>query len=986
MNLKTPQSKLLNQFKIDINNMKNPVQINSGSFGIVYLVQDKTTDEYYEAKVLNYHKDSLKYRQSIVHEIEILIHVQHPSIVKFRGYSEKDFEGKNNITIIMDYPSNGSLANAIKNPQNLVSMNKYDNTARQIILVGIARGMMHLHRYHIVNPCLKPDNILLDEFLKPYITNFGLSKFFERNHSQDQPTQTKSLIYNAPEVLSKNHYNSRSDVYSFGILMYEVITESKPFPLFQEKNAMTINQFKENVVRNNYRPEFKSPIKKSFQNLIERCWSNDYKKRPTFEEIFNKLAFNIENSIYDIFTGNGNTEEEEKEENKYYLDNVDIEKLQAYIDEIDVDTNIFDKTFIEELQNKLKIVEKNNLQLKKQLEEQEKLIIHKKSNAQSKKEVPIKEKSESNMGQITIENFNNLTLKSQQSLIGKIIKSLSNDNKDIKDVFTNLNNLLIYIEKLDKSLDSIVCFQIMTHDPNDNSLNLIANPQNLKRIYLLSTATDILHSDKPLDSASIRAILNPFTEVFIEIKYPSDTFKEIYDDVSNLKTYTKAKIKIAFYINKIHENDEFYKIKKNFNLLRIGSDIKIIPRNAFIGYSSLTKVIIPSTVTAIEDNAFKECKSLVEITIPNSVKTIGNRCFHECLSLQKLIFPSSVISIGASAFRDCYSLDTVELSSSLNSIEDSLFSKCSSLSEIAIPSSVTKIGDNAFTECSSLSQIIIPSSVKFIGKNAFDSCSSLSQIAIPSSVVQIGWNAFFGCSSLSQISIPSSVEEIKYNIFDGCFKLKKIVIDPYKTVISPHTFESLQSLNHLIFADSVTSIKYNYFLFQRFTRITIPSSVKTIDKNAFSNCKYLRYVDMSSSIITIGDSAFFDCASLLEIEIPSSVKSIGASAFLGCSSLTQITIPSSVTLIGKNAFYGCTSLLQIQILSSYTSIGDSAFQGCSSLKQITINSPVNSIGSGAFSGCSSLLQIQIPYAISSIANSQKYQFLGIDKKVQIITI
>ena len=88
----------------------------------------------------------------------------------------------------------------------------------------------------------------------------------------------------------------------------------------------------------------------------------------------------------------------------------------------------------------------------------------------------------------------------------------------------------------------------------------------------------------------------------------------------------------------------------------------------------------------------------------------------------------------------------------------------------------------------------------------------------------------------------------------------------------------------------------------------------------------------------ICDMAFshYFCDSLQQITIPASVTSIGKSAFSGLSSLQQITIPDSVTTIGDNAFRDCGSLRQITIPDSVTTIGDFAFSGCSSLQQIII--------------------------------------------------
>ncbi|MBO5180602.1 MAG: leucine-rich repeat domain-containing protein, partial [Paraprevotella sp.] len=132
---------------------------------------------------------------------------------------------------------------------------------------------------------------------------------------------------------------------------------------------------------------------------------------------------------------------------------------------------------------------------------------------------------------------------------------------------------------------------------------------------------------------------------------------------------------------------------------------------------------------------------------------------------------------------------------------------------------------------------------------------------------------------------------------------------------------------------------------------TIPSSVTSIESNAFQDCSGLTTINIPSSVTSIGSETFSGCSGLTSISIPSSVTSIGSKAFSGCSGLTSISIPSSVTSIGSETFSGCSGLTSISIPSSVTSIGYSAFEGCSGLTSISIPSSVTSIGYSAFEGC-----------------------------------
>ena len=108
-------------------------------------------------------------------EVKIMMNCQHPTIVKFIGYSILDFNEENNLTIIMELAKNGSLENIIKNIQRANGPKNYNNTTRQIILIGISRGLKFLHDRNIIHRDVKAGNILIDENLYPKITDFGLS-------------------------------------------------------------------------------------------------------------------------------------------------------------------------------------------------------------------------------------------------------------------------------------------------------------------------------------------------------------------------------------------------------------------------------------------------------------------------------------------------------------------------------------------------------------------------------------------------------------------------------------------------------------------------------------------------------------------------------------------------------------------------------------------------------------------------------------------
>lgn len=307
-----------------------------GAFGAVYKIKELETGKLYAAKIIkNPQKEEFLNR-----EIGILMLANHPTIIKFIGFSLRDFFNRDNVVLIMELAEKGSLSEVLKQIQAENIPKDYTDTIRQIILIGVARGMKYLHDRNIIHRDLKPENVLLDSEYHPLITDFGMSKFFQSGDSNCQSISAGTPIYMAPEVISDTKYGRKADVYSFGILMYEVITDSKPYPDLAS-GILNLYKFQISVVTENYRPKFEKPIKEEFKNLIEQCWSANPDDRPTFSELFSMLS-------------------NKEQDNKYFLDNVDSGKVEEYVKSITkIDDRIEELNFsIENLQNQnLKLIE-----------------------------------------------------------------------------------------------------------------------------------------------------------------------------------------------------------------------------------------------------------------------------------------------------------------------------------------------------------------------------------------------------------------------------------------------------------------------------------------------------------------------------------------------------------------------------------------------------------------------------------------------------
>lgn len=121
--------------------------------------------------------------------------------------------------------------------------------------------------------------------------------------------------------------------------------------------------------------------------------------------------------------------------------------------------------------------------------------------------------------------------------------------------------------------------------------------------------------------------------------------------------------------------------------------------------------------------------------------------------------------------------------------------------------------------------------------------------------------------------------------------------------------------------DTMTTIKKGIFTGTEISDITIPDSVKTIEDEAFMNCKNLKSVNIPGSVESIGDRAFYYCTSITSINMSEGIKTIGAAAFSASATLKSIDLPDSLCKIGDDAFCGCRGIDTVKFPSNDVKLG-----------------------------------------------------------------
>lgn len=288
------------------------------------------------------------------------------------------------------------------------------------------------------------------------------------------------------------------------------------------------------------------------------------------------------------------------------------------------------------------------------------------------------------------------------------------------------------------------------------------------------------------------------------------------------------------------------------------------------------------------------------------------------------------------------------------------------LDETSEPEIITEITKDFMLAYSSTVYVAIPYTVTEIGRDAFCNCSNLVTANIPSKVQSIGYNAFSFLYKIKFIDLSSCVllDTIAAGLFSwGSIQFVKIP-STIKT-IEGNAFADCR-IKRLDLPQGLDTISSGAFYLSDITYINIPSTVTTID-GAFDHT-YISSINIPDGVTSIGMGTFDSCVNLTSIVIPDGVTEIGQMAFNYCKNLTSITIPDSVTEIGTHAFYECEKLTSINLPSNITNLPRSLFYGCINLTSVIIPNAVISIDPAVFYGCSRLTKIIIPNNVTSIGD------------------
>ncbi|WJZ96241.1 hypothetical protein VitviT2T_014945 [Vitis vinifera] len=234
--VKLEEQQLINFEKLvtATNNFHEANKLGQGGFGSVYRGK---LPEGQEIAVKRLSRASAQGLEEFLNEVMVISNVQHRNLVRLLGCCTEGDEKM----LVYEYLPNKSLDAFLFDP---VKRDSLTWRRRFSIIEGIARGLLYLHRdsrFRIIHRDLKASNILLDEDMNPKISDFGMARIFQAKQDKANTVRIAGTYgYMSPEYAMEGIFSEKSDVFSFGVLLLEIISGIKSAGFCHDEQSLSL--------------------------------------------------------------------------------------------------------------------------------------------------------------------------------------------------------------------------------------------------------------------------------------------------------------------------------------------------------------------------------------------------------------------------------------------------------------------------------------------------------------------------------------------------------------------------------------------------------------------------------------------------------------------------------------------------------------------------------------------------------------------------
>ncbi|KAK9286148.1 hypothetical protein L1049_014530 [Liquidambar formosana] len=257
-------------WEIDARHLKFGNKIASGSYGDLY--KGMYCSQEVAIKVLKPERVDSDMQREFAQEVFIMRKVRHKNVVQFIGACTKP----PSLCIVTEFMSGGSVYDYLHKQKGVFKLPSLLRVA-----IDVSKGMNYLHQNNIIHRDLKAANLLMDENEVVKVADFGVARV--KTQSGVMTAETGTYRWMAPEVIEHKPYDHKADVFSFGIVLWELLTGKLPYEYLTPLQAAV------GVVQKGLRPTIPKHTHPKLTELLERCWQQDPASRPDFSEIIEIL-------------------------------------------------------------------------------------------------------------------------------------------------------------------------------------------------------------------------------------------------------------------------------------------------------------------------------------------------------------------------------------------------------------------------------------------------------------------------------------------------------------------------------------------------------------------------------------------------------------------------------------------------------------------------------------------------------------------------
>ncbi len=246
-----------------------PQELGSGSYGRVYLIKHNITNEEYALKVIDKKKLKQMYGETDImkNEINIQSKLIHENIIRLYNV----YEDENSINLILEYAKNGNLYELLSQPENKKGL---DEQRAFDYFIQVVNAVYYLHQNNIIHRDIKPENILIGKKGLLKLCDFGWAKELTL---ENRSTFCGTVEYMAPEIFGSENYDFGVDIWSLGILLYEMVIGHSPFKAKNMKSVIL------NIKSHDL--TYEKPLSHECRNLIEKILNINPQKRLKIKDI-----------------------------------------------------------------------------------------------------------------------------------------------------------------------------------------------------------------------------------------------------------------------------------------------------------------------------------------------------------------------------------------------------------------------------------------------------------------------------------------------------------------------------------------------------------------------------------------------------------------------------------------------------------------------------------------------------------------------------